>query len=44
MGIKCEFDSSYESKISNLEKGEEITVIGLNRGDMINILLKDCQF
>lgn len=44
MGIKCEFDSSYESKISNLEKGEEVTVIGLNRGDMINILLKNCQF
>jgi len=44
MGIQCDFDSSYESKISKLKKGEELIVTGTNKGDFINISLEDCHF
>ncbi len=44
MGVQCDFDNSYEPRISKLKKGEEITVTGINKGNFINILLKDCFF
>ncbi|MDD2757636.1 MAG: zinc ribbon domain-containing protein [Candidatus Pacebacteria bacterium] len=43
-GVQCVFPKTQISNISKLKKGSEVTIIGKNIGNILNIVLKDCSF
>ncbi len=41
--VQCYFEDSENSKVANLKKGDELTVIGDCHGLMMNVLMKECE-
>ena len=42
-GVQCYFDDSHTNSLSNLSKGQWVTIRGRCDGLMMNVLLKECE-
>jgi hypothetical protein len=43
LGVQCYFKDKNNNDLSNLKKGDSITIIGIGNGKTINVTLKKCR-
>lgn len=43
LGIQCYFKDKNNNDLSNLKKGDSVTIIGIGNGKTINVTLKKCR-